>query len=234
MKRLISLLAVGLCVALLGFVVTSDATAQGTREKSFFTLTEPLDVGGTILQPGDYKIKVIPLQGNRNMLQVRSADADTLFATLLSIPHTEAPGAEKFAEGLFIYYPASVGSVKALRTWFAGDTPSTGGHDIVYSKERALELAALAKEPVVAVEEPLVEAKYESLPLGWVTPERQVRPWVAATRPPAVRETVPVQQATYQQRRLPQTASNTPLYAGLGFLSILGAFALGVIARRVA
>ena len=234
MKRLASLLIVGLCVALCGVVFSPDAVAQGIREKSLFTVTEPLDVGGTILQPGEYKIKVIPRTANRNMLQVRSADSETLFATLLSIPHTEAPGAEKFAEGRFIYYPASAGSVKALRTWFAGDTPTTGGHDVVYSKERALELAALANEPVLAVEEPLVEAKYDTLPLVWVTPERQVRPWVAATRPPAVRETVPVQQATYQQRRLPQTASNTPLYAGLGFLSILGAFALGVIARRVA
>lgn len=234
MKRLASLLAVGVCVALLGFMFSPEAVAQDDREKSYFTVTEPLDVGGTILQPGEYTIKAVPLQANRNMLQVWSADAKTLHATVLSIPHTESPAAEKFREGRFIYYPASAGSVKALRTWFAGDTPTTGGHDIVYSRERSLELAALAKEPVPAVEEPLVEAKYETLPLVWATPERQFRPYVAGTRPPVVRDPFPVQQATYQQRRLPQTASSVPLYAGLGLLSILGALALGVIARRVA
>ena len=70
MKRLTSCLAVGICVVLLGFVFTANASGQGTVEKASFTLTEPLDVGGTILQPGDYQITVVRLQGDRNMLRV--------------------------------------------------------------------------------------------------------------------------------------------------------------------
>lgn len=235
MRKLTSCLVVGLCAVLFGFVFTADANGQGTPEKSFFTVTEPLDVGGTILQPGEYQIKVIPLLGNRNLLQIKSADASTLFATLLSVPHTEVPGAVRVSASRYVYYPASAGKVKTLRTWYAADTPSTGGHDIVYPRQRALELAALVNEPVVAVEDTVKEAEYEAAPLYVVTPAKEVKPYpVVVAQAPVDPPTATVQEATYRQKRLPQTASNVPLYAGFGLLSLLGALVLGVLARRVA
>jgi len=91
MKRLTSWLAVGVCAVLLGFAFTPKAIAQDTSEQSSFNLTQPLDVGGTVLQPGDYQIKVVPLSGNRDMLQVTNADGTKVITTLLSIPHSEGP-----------------------------------------------------------------------------------------------------------------------------------------------
>jgi predicted component of type VI protein secretion system len=226
-------------MALFGFILTANANGQGTVEQSTFTLTEPLEVGATVLQPGDYQIKVVLLQGNRNMLQVSNADGTKLITTLLSIPHPEGPGAVQIPASRYIYYPAGAGHIKTLRTWFAANTPGLGGHDIVYTKQRALELAALVNEPVVATPVEVKEADYATAPLVVVTPQKEVKPYEVATAPkPPVPEAAPAQPAAavekpVHHKRLPKTASDVPLYAGLGFLSLLGALGLGALARRV-
>lgn len=250
MSKVTSWLAVGVCTAVLGLAFTPAVNAQGTVEQSSFNLTEPLDVGGTVLQPGDYQIKVVLLQGNRNMLRVMNSDGTQLIATVLSIPHQEGPGAVQTPESRFVYYPASAGQTRVLRTWYAPDTPGLGGHDIVYPEQRAMQLAALVNEPVVAVPDNVKAADYETAPLVVVTPAKEVKPYeVAATEKPQAPEVVAVQQAkpevvaaqpatvvgkSVHHKPLPKTASNVPLYAGLGFLSLVGAFGLGVLARRVA
>jgi hypothetical protein len=248
MKRMTRwVVAIG-CAALLGLAFAPKANAQGTVEQSSFTLTEPLDVGGTILQPGDYQIKVVLLQGNRNMLRVTNADGTELITTVLSIPHQEGPGAEQIPASRYTYYPASAGHVMALRTWYAADTPGLGGHDIVYPEQRALELAALANEPVVAMPDTVKEADYGTAPLVVVTPAKEVKPYEVAAQAAPVQETVPAQPAKpeviaaepasvtetpVEQKQLPKTASDLPLYAGLGVLALVGALGLGVLARRL-
>jgi hypothetical protein len=250
MKRFASWFAVAVCTLVLGVVVTGNASAQ-TVEKSFFVLTEPLDVGGTILQPGDYQIKVIPLQSNRNLLQVTGADKTKIYATLLSIPHAEGPGGVKVPESRYLYYPPVNGHIRALRTWFAADTPTLGGHDVVYPRLRAIELAAAIKEPVVAVPDEVKEAEYTTAPLLVVTPEKEVKPYVevTASKPVAPKDSVtavtppvpepapkPVVVAENRphHKRLPGTASDVPLIAGLGLLSVLSALGLFALGRRLA
>lgn len=103
MKRLGSWLVVGMCAALLGLALAPKANAQGTVEQSSFNLTEPLDIGGTILQPGDYQIKVVLLQGNRNLLRVVNADGTKVLGTVLSVPHQEGPGAVKIPASRYTY-----------------------------------------------------------------------------------------------------------------------------------
>ena len=128
----------------------------------------------------------------------------------------------------------------ALRTWYAANTPASGGHDIVYPKLRAMELAARAKAPVVAVADEVKVVEFETAPLVVVTPEKEVKPYtsVVAQKEP-VPETPPAREVKVAETRplreeLPQTASNLPLFAGLGILSLLGALGLAVLARRVA
>ena len=237
MRRLTSWLTVGMCAMLLVLGSAPQASAQITLgEQAFFTLTEPMDVGGTILPAGDYQIKTVPALANRNLLQVWSGDQTTLFTTLLTVPHHEGNQVEEIPESRYLYYPASDSHIRALRTWFDGNTPGSGGHDIVYPRQRAMELAALAKEPVVAIPDEVKVAEYETAPLVVVTPEKEVKPYEVAKveKKAAVVEPIKVAEVRPQPQRLPQTASNIPMYAGLGLLSLLGALGLGVIARRVA
>src|SRR5688500_15341616 len=127
MKKMLRLMVVS-AFALL--IAIPAAFAQTTPEASILPVTEPLDVGGTILQPGTYTIRVMPSFADRNKIQITSQDGQTLFATVLTVPHELEPG-EVVPDTTFVYYPAGEGLPRALRTWFASDPPGRHGHDIV-------------------------------------------------------------------------------------------------------
>ncbi len=223
MKKLMTFLALGTFATLLGVASTPVANAQSDRENSTFTVTEPVDVGGFTLQPGTYLIKVVMLASNRNTIQVTNVEQTKVFANVLATPHPIRAD-EVVPSSRYIYYATAPGQLKALRTWFARDT--SNGQDIVYPKQRAMELAAAAKEPVIAIPDAVKEAEYKTVPLTVVTPEQQVKPYEAPA-PPVVTEARP-------HKRLPKTASHVPLFAALGLLSLGGALGLRTFANRAA
>jgi hypothetical protein len=220
MKNPIGWLAVPMFTLLAGAALTAPVATAQSNENAFMEVSERMDVGGTILEPGQYRITVVPLQENRNMLQVRNEDGSVVYATVLSINH---PSMEKLAVSRFDLYATPVGALKALRTWFPAEVTS-GGHDVVYPRERALELARLVREPVPAY---VAEAP--------VTPEKlrvvEVKPVVvqAVAQAPAP----PPPPVLLAEARLPATASRFPLVAGLGLLALVGAAGLTVIGRRI-
>ena len=222
MKMFTRLLLMSALVVVFGSIATFDAIAQ-IPETSFLHVTEPLDVGGTLLQPGTYVIRVLPSYSNRNLLQVTNEDRTKIFATVLSIPH--AYTADREGQNTeYVLYPAVEGTARALRTWYAVDSTSKGGHDIVYPERRAMELAPLVKEPVYAYKG---EDKVEELKVApvvvVVTPAKEVVAYVEPAPKPVL-----VAEAT----ELPVTASRIPLFATIGLLLVVVAF--GIRAMRVA
>ncbi len=224
MKALTRLLLLSALVVVFGTIVTFDATAQ-IPETSYLRVSDPLDVGGTILEPGTYVIRVLPSFTNRNLLQVTNEDRSKIFATVLSIPHQTSAGRDQESTE-YVLYPAVEGTPRALRTWYAADATSRGGHDIVYPERRAMELAPLVMEPVVAYTgEPKMEELKTAPVLVVVTPKKEV---IAFVEPVPAPEPVLVAEA----KELPSTASRTPLYVTIGLLLIGVAF--GIRALRVA
>jgi hypothetical protein len=221
MKKLMTCLALGTFATLLGVASAPAAYAQSDRENSTFTVTEPVDVGGFTLQPGTYLIKVVMLASDRNMIQVTNVEQTKVFASVLATPHPIRAD-EVVPSSRYTYYATAPGQPKALRTWFARDTAN--GQDIIYPKRRAMELAAAAKEPVIAIPDEVKEPEYKSVAFTVVTPERQVKPYEAPA-PTLVAEARPLKQ-------LPRTASNVPLLAALGLLSLGGAFGLRALTNR--
>ena len=224
MKKLKTLIALGAFATLLGVASAPVASAQGEFENSTFTVTEPVDVGGFTLQPGTYLIKVVLLSSNRNMIQVTNEAQSKVFASVLATPHAIRVD-EQIPSSRYIYYATAPGQPKALRTWFARDTEK--GQDIIYPKRRAMELAAAAKEPVIAIPDEVKEAEYKSVPIAVVTPDLQVQPYAEPAPPVVVAEARPLKQ-------LPATASHVPLFAALGLLSLGGAFGLRALTNRAA
>jgi hypothetical protein len=220
MKKLMTCLALGAFATLLG-VASTPAYAQSDRENSTFSVTEPIDVGAFTLPPGTYLIKVVLLESNRNMIQVTNVDQTKVFASVLATPHPIRAD-EEIPSTRYTYYATATGQPKALRTWFPRDT--SNGQDIIYPKRRAMELAAAAKVPVIAIPDEVKEAEYKSVPLTIVTPERQVKPYEAPA-PTLVAEAPPLKQ-------MPKTASHVPLFAALGLLSLGGAFGLRALTNR--
>ena len=132
----------------------------------------------------------------------------------------------------YTYYTTAAGQPKALRTWFPRDT--VNGQDIIYPKRRAMELAAAAREPVIAIPDEVKETEYKTVPLVVVTPERTEKPYeqpvVVVQKAP---EPAPLVVAEVRpEKQLPKTASHVPLYAALGLLSLGAAFGLRTLASR--
>lgn len=210
MKALTRLLLMSALILVIGVISAPNAMAQ-IAETSFLQVTDPLDVGGTVLEPGTYVIRVLPGYTNRNLLQITNEDRSKIFATVLSIPHAYPVGVGE-SNTEYVLYPAIAGTTRALRTWYAVNSTSKGGHDIVYPEKRAMELAPVVQEPVYAYKG---EAKPEALvtaPLVIVTPKKEIVAYVEPT--PAPR---PMQVA---KNELPATASRLPLAAALGLLLI--------------
>jgi len=229
MKKLMSCLALGTFAMLLG-VASTPAYAQSDRDNSTFTVTEPVDVGTFTLPPGTYLIKVVLLEANRNMIQVTNVEQTKVFASVLATPH-QIRADEEIPATRYVYYATAAGQPKALRTWFPRDT--SNGQDIIYPQKRAMELAAAAKEPVIAIPDEVKEAEYKSAPITIVTPEQQVKPYeqpvVVVQKAP---EPAPIAVAEARPVELPRTASHVPLFAALGLLSLGGALGLRAFTNR--
>jgi hypothetical protein len=231
MKKFTKWMVLGVFAA----VVATGANGQSSeKETSLLNVTEPVDVGGTILQPGTYRIKVVPLSTNRNLLRVTSDDESKLFVSVIAVPHAVTAN-QSFPDNRFVYFPpTTAGAPLALRTWFAADLVN-GGHDIVYPKRRALELAAAVKEPVVAFADETKEADYKTVPLATVTPEPKAEMAIAEKAPEKLPEPPPAMVAENRPvTELPRTASHTPLFALLGVVSLAGALSLRLFANRAA
>lgn len=219
MKKLMTGLALG-AIATLLLVPAPAARAQNEREYSTLSITEPVDVGSVTLQPGTYLTKVVVLSNGRHLVQVTNVEQTTIFASVLAVPHPILDD-KTLPQNRYLYYTTAPGQRLALRTWFPRDT--TDGEDIIYPKQRAFELAAAAKVPVVAVPDDVKETEYATTSLAVVTPERQVRPY----QEPA--PTVKLAQALPPS--LPATASHVPLFGMLGFLFVGGAIAVRVLGK---
>jgi hypothetical protein len=215
MKNLTKLLLMGALVVVFGAISGPTVLAQ-IPETSFLNVTEPLNVGGTILQPGKYVIRVLPGNQNRNLLQVTNEDYSEIFTTVLSIPHATPAGEETLTE--YVFYPAVAGTPRALRTWYAADAASQGGHDIVYPEGLAMELAPVVKEPVLAFKGDADVETLPAAPIVVVAPDKTIVVYKEPAPAPK-----PVMVAELED--LPDTASSLPLIATIGLLLIGLAFA---------
>lgn len=201
-------------VGAFALLISIPTTFAQTPEASTLPVTEPLDVGGTILQPGVYTIRVLPSLKDRNKVQITSPDLQTVYATVLTIPHALQPG-EEVPNTVFVYYPSGENMPAALRTWFAPKPDASGGgHDIVYEETRAQQLARLAKSSVVYYPAATAVADLDTATLQTYTP------------PMTSNAPEPTQVAEVQPMEMPRTASRVPLIALLGLLSLGGAVAI--------
>ena len=185
------------------------------EKTSTWTISDPTWVGNTLLQPGTYTIRVVSRPSDRNMVRVMSVDEQTLYATVLTIPHALEPGEDR-PNSMFVFYPAIPGEARALRTWFPADAPSGGGHDIVYDEDRARMLAQATRTTVVSYPATTQVTELETVELRPVLIETETR--VTTPAPPPA----PVVIAE-TRTELPETASSTPFIALLGLLSVAGA-----------
>lgn len=226
------------CLSLVLLVIPSTVMAQ-LDNKTIVTFDRPVEIPGVgtqVLPAGTYVFKLLDSSTNRHIVQIFNQDQTHVYATILAIPNYRLRPTNKT---VITFQERPAGSPEALRAWFYPG--NSWGQEFVYPKSRAIELAKMIHEPVLAM--PAEMASYIAAPIQSATEEPVVAlksAPVTAVKPTgeevAVAEVVeapPVQTAAARpQTALPQTASPLALLAAMGLLSLGAGIALTAIRRR--
>jgi hypothetical protein len=229
-----------LCLTLVALALPAGMNADEWNKFTRVTFSAPVEipgVGSQILPAGTYIFKLLDSQSNRHIVQIFNERQDHVFSTILAIPNYRLQATDKT---VITFREKAAGQPQALRAWFYPG--NRWGQEFVYPKERAIELARLTNQPVLAM--PMELAPYLAEPVKSadeppVIALKQAR--VEAVKPTGevvemteVVEPPPVQTAAVQStERLPQTAGPLPLLGLIGLLSIAAGFGLSVISKRL-
>lgn len=232
-----------LCLAFVALVCAAGAKADEWNKATRVTFSAPFEVpgvGAQVLPAGTYVFKLLDSQSDRNIVQILNERQDHVYATILAIPNFRLRATDKT---VITFKERAEGQPEALRAWFYPG--HRWGQEFVYPKQRAVELAKLANQPVLAMptelapmlvvpiqaadEAPVIALK--EAPIEAVRPSGEVVAMAEVVEPP------PVQTAALQStdlgQDLPRTASPIPLLGLIGFVSIAAGLGLASIRKRL-
>ena len=260
MKRF-SLLKNGLPIAaaaLLGLAILHPVLkADEYNRQTFFTITQPLEVPGVVLTPGTYVMRLFDSSSDRHIVQFMTEDRKKQLALTFAVA---ADRVRPTGKTVLTMYEGSRGEPPALHTWFyPGDVVGQEflypHKQAVRISERTNTVVpevetASAKEAAAAVtpaaepaksneshDESVLVAKAEPAPEPAPAPIAAPEPQQAAAEPqsppPANPPATQSAQAapTASDDSLPKTASDGPLAALIGGLSLVFAFGLRRLRR---
>jgi hypothetical protein len=219
-----------LCVVFVAFAFSPNASAQRFDKGTKITMNSPFQVPGKTLPAGDYVIRLMEIPGDRRVVQIMNATEQKSLAIALGIPDYLLKAPEKT---YLSFYEVDRGKPLPVHAWFYPG--SNFGVEFVYPKTKALEIAKVSGEHVVATTAPEpvtvpTPAELESEPLVIIEPSGEEAPVAEVHAPPpapAEVETEPVETAQV----LPRTATPFPLFALTGLLAAGAAGALRVMRR---
>src|SRR6202046_1724270 len=134
------MLFVGL--GLLGGMV-QRAAADDFDQKTTFTFSGPVEIPGQVLSAGTYVFKLADSASDRSVVQVFNQDQNHFYGTFLTIPDYRLKPAGK---PIITFDERAAGSPEAVRAWFYPG--ENYGHEFVYPKAKAVQLAKANSTPV--------------------------------------------------------------------------------------
>jgi len=227
------------CFVFVALAITPRGKADEFNKKTIMTFSESVEVpgvGAQVLPAGTYVFKLIDVVGDRNVVQITSTDGTHVYTTILAINNYRLTPTDKT---VMTFGERGEGQPEAIKAWFyPGDN---FGQQFVYPRKRAIELAKIVKEPVLAMPIETTEAvPVETLkrvqvaaiqPTGEEVPVAAVvqpRPAAVAAAPPDT-QVAAAPPATLVAQALPKTASSLPLFVLVGLLSLCVGFTLLII-----
>ena len=197
------------------------AKADDWDQKTVFTFSGPVEIPGQVLSAGTYVFKLLDSQSDRNVVQVFDKREKHLYGTFLAIPDYRLKPTGK---PIMTFEERPAGSPEAVKAWFY---PGLNyGNEFVYPKAKALQLAKANNQPVASMpnelaanttkpattveEPPVIELKQASLKAQQPTEEEAEVADIFVM--PPVDDQLP--------SRLPKTASEFPLLAAVGLVSL--------------
>ena len=195
------------------------AQADQWDKKTILTVDQPIQVTETLLEPGQYVLKLADSTSDRHIVQIFNRDQTRIIDTVLAIPNyrLQPTGHSRFA-----FWETPAGSAKALRAWFyPGDN---FGQEFRYPKRLAM-LATTA--PALPAPEPPAAAPAQSEPPAPQQPEPQAMQQepkqeepveIAQNAPPET--PAPARNEEQMPETLPKSSSPYPLVGLSGLLSL--------------
>lgn len=240
------------CAGLFG-VLAPNIKADDWDQKTVFTFNVPVEIPGQVLVPGTYVFKLADSQSDRNIVQVFNKDETHLYGTFLDIPDYRLKPRGKT---VITFEERARNSPEAVKAWFYPG--ENYGHQFVYPKVKAVELAKANNQPVPSMPTELADrttkpattlrephvAELKQAPLRAQKPtqvevtlsEAFVAPPPAEQRPVTVlAQNSPPPAAVVAPSvpaTLPRTGSTMPLIGVLGLLSLAGALGLRLALGR--
>jgi len=231
MNKVSRLKAVGMIfvLSLIALAFPSAAKADDWNKKTIVTFDQPVEVpgvGAQILPAGTYVFKLLDSPADRHIVQIFNQAEDHVYTTILAIPDYRMRATGKT---VMTFKERAEGQPQAIRTWFYPGRE--WGDEFVYPKSRAVELAKIVNEPVLAtpVELPSPVETLATAPIEAVKPTGEVVPVAEVVQTPPAE---PVAQAA--AATLPVTASRLPLMGLIGLLSLAAGLGLSLIPKRAA
>jgi hypothetical protein len=232
MKLFKVLAAIG-SLALLALVFTPGLRADNNvwNKTTSLTFSQPFEVpGGQVLPAGTYIFKLLDSPFDRDVVQIFNEDQTHIYATVLAIPNQRLHAPENT---IMNFTERASGSPVAIKAWFHPGERS--GHEFVYPKARAIELAKQVNEPV-----PSMSAEMTPNITAPATSAKD-EPVVALEKAPLMAEgpsgeELPIARAfepSSEVASLPKTASSLPLVGLIGLLSLMAAFTLLIVTKRI-
>lgn len=145
----IKLMAAVFSVSIVALALSPSVAAQTWNQRTVVTISQTIEIPGVgqqFLPAGTYVFKLLDSQTNRHIVQIFSEDQSHLFATILAIPNFRR---RPTGETVITFRERPVGEPEALRAWFYPG--ANWGHEFVYPEPRAVELAQVTMEPVLAM-----------------------------------------------------------------------------------
>jgi hypothetical protein len=213
------LIGLATCIAVL------PARADQWDKKTILTVDQPMQVTETLLEPGQYVLKLANSDSDRHIVQIFNSDQTRIIDTVLAIPNyrLQPTGHSRFA-----FWETPPGNAKALRAWFyPGDN---FGQEFRYPKHLAMLATTTPALPVpepstAAPPPPEPSAPQQPEPQSMVQePEQEKQPVeIAQNAPPPTSAPSPKEEQAPET--LPKSASQYPL-VGLSGLFSLGLYSL--------
>jgi hypothetical protein len=223
------------CLCLVVLTVLPSAKADECKIKTTVTFDEPVEVpgvGAQTLPAGTYVFKIFDSAADRHIVQIFNVAEDHVYTTILAIPNYRLKATGKT---VMTFRERGEGQPEAIHAWFYPGR--NWGEEFVYPKARALELAKIVNEPVLAtpIELPAPVETLKTAPIIAVKPtgEEVAVTEVVETPPAEVAAAETPAAATAAPATVPQTASHLPLVALIGLMSLAASLGLLFVSKRM-
>lgn len=136
--------------AVIGSAATAAAQLPDTKERTKITIDKAVEIPGTTLQPGTYWFQLVNSDATRQNITVKNADESESVATLIAVPIYRDLNSTRGKTELVLRGTEGPGAA-VLDAWFFPGMQY--GHEFVYPKEQARQIASRIKAVVLADED---------------------------------------------------------------------------------